>query len=96
MGFALASELPTPRLRAPTVSLVGITQGAVGWLIGFISPYMINPDQGNLGAKVGLVFFGLGVPLCLLIFFFVPETKGLSFDDVCLHLPTLRVHVVFY
>ena len=84
MGLALATELPTPRLRAPTVSLVGMTQGAVGWVIGFISPYMINPDQGNLGAKVGLVFFGLGVPLCVLIFFFVPETKGLSFDDVCL------------
>lgn len=86
IGFALASEVPTPRLRAPTLSLVGITQGAFGWLIGFISPYMINPDQGNLGAKVGFVFFGLGVPLSIAIWFFVPETRGLSFDDVCVFL----------
>jgi hypothetical protein len=82
MGLALASEIPTPRLRAPTVSLVGITQGAAGWLIGFVSPYMINPDEGDLGAKVGFVFFGFGVPLCILFWFLVPETKGLSFDDV--------------
>ncbi|KAJ9611497.1 hypothetical protein H2200_004681 [Cladophialophora chaetospira] len=82
VGFALATELPTPRLRAPTISLVGLTQGVFGWTVGFVSPYMINPDKGNLGAKVGFVFFGLGVFLCVAMFLFVPETKGLSFDDV--------------
>lgn len=82
IGLALASEIPTPRLRAPTLSLVGVTQGISGWVIGFVSPYMINPDQGNLGAKVGFVFLGFGIPLCILIWFFVPETKGLSYDDV--------------
>jgi hypothetical protein len=61
---------------------MGLIQGVVGWVIGFVSPYMINPDEGNLGAKVGFVFFGLGVPCCLAIWFFVPETRGLSFDDV--------------
>jgi hypothetical protein len=61
---------------------MGLVQGVVGWTIGFVSPYMINPDEGNLGAKVGFVFFGLGVPCCLAIWFFVPETRGLSFDDV--------------
>lgn len=43
---------------------------------------MINPDAGNLGAKVGFVFAGLGVPLCILFYFLMPETKGLSFDEV--------------
>ena len=43
---------------------------------------MINPDAGNLGAKVGFVFFGLGVPFCVAFWFLVPETKGLSFEDV--------------
>jgi hypothetical protein len=53
-----------------------------GWVIGFISPYMINPDAGNLGAKVGFVFFGLGIPLCVAFYLFMPETKGLTFEDV--------------
>lgn len=53
-----------------------------GWLVGFVSPYMINPDAGDLGAKVGFVFAGLGVPLCILFYFLMPETRGLSFEEV--------------
>ncbi|CAK7229752.1 hypothetical protein SCUCBS95973_007334 [Sporothrix curviconia] len=82
VGLAVASEVATPRLRPITISLVGCMQGVSGWLIGFVSPYMINPDAGNLGAKVGFVFAGFGVPLCILIFFYIPETKGLSFEDL--------------
>lgn len=108
VGFALASEIPTARLRPATMSLVGFTQGATyvftpparpsslwklicssGWTIGFVVPYMINPDAGNLGAKVGFVFFGLGVPLSIAFFFLVPETRGLSFEEVCLLLLSL-------
>ena len=43
---------------------------------------MINPDAGNLGAKVGFVFFGFGVPLCVAFWFLIPETKGFTFEDV--------------
>jgi hypothetical protein len=53
-----------------------------GWLVGFVSPYMINPDAGALGGKVGFVFAGLGVPLCILFYFLMPETRGLSFEEV--------------
>lgn len=54
-----------------------------GWVVGFVSPYMINPDAGALGGKVGFVFAGLGVPLCILFYFLMPETKGLSFEEAC-------------
>lgn len=43
---------------------------------------MINPDAGNLGVKVGFVFFGLGAPFCVAFWFLVPETKGFTFEDV--------------
>lgn len=82
VGLAVASEVATPRLRPITISLVGCMQGISGWVIGFVSPYLINSDAGNLGAKVGFVFAGFGVPLCILIFFYIPETKGLSFEDL--------------
>jgi hypothetical protein len=82
VGFAIGSEVTSLPLRASTQSIVGFTQGFAGWLVGFVSPFLINPDAGNLGAKVGFVFAGLGVPLCVIFYFLIPETKGLSFDDV--------------
>ncbi|KAF2094705.1 general substrate transporter [Rhizodiscina lignyota] len=81
-GFALASEISTLPLRPAAQTVVLLAQLIVGWVIGFISPYMINPDAGNLGAKVGFVFFGMGVPLCVLFYFYIPETKGLSFEEM--------------
>lgn len=46
---------------------------------------MINPDAGNLGAKVGFIFFGFGIPLCIAFYFLIPETRGLGFDEVSSH-----------
>lgn len=82
VGFAIGSEVASLPLRASTQSIVGFTQGFAGWLVGFVSPFLINPDAADLGAKVGFVFAGLGVPLCIAFYFLIPETKGLSFDDM--------------
>jgi hypothetical protein len=59
---------------------------------------MINPDAGDLGAKVGFVFAGLSLPLCVAFFFLIPETKGLTFDEVSsseciLPEPSLRIPI---
>ncbi|PMD60991.1 general substrate transporter [Hyaloscypha bicolor E] len=83
VGFAIGAEVSSPPLRSKVQGLVGVTQGVVGWVVGFVSPYMINPDAGALGGKVGFVFTGLGVPLCILFYFLMPETKGLSFEEAC-------------
>lgn len=81
-GFALASEVSSLPLRAQTQAYIGLTQTTVGWVIGFVTPYIINPDAGNLGGKIGYVFFGLGVINCIFLYFFCPETKGLAYDEV--------------
>lgn len=81
-GFTLSSEVGSLPLRPVTQSIVGVTQGITGWVLGFVTPYMINPDEGNLGVKVGFVFFGLGLITSVLFYFYIPETKGLNFDEV--------------
>lgn len=43
---------------------------------------MISPDAGDLGAKVGFVFAGLGLLASISFYFLIPETKGLSLDEV--------------
>jgi hypothetical protein len=72
--YVVYFSFPNPRYNA--------NNNHSGWLVGFVSPYMINPDAGALGGKVGFVFAGLGVPLCILFYFLMPETRGLSFEEV--------------
>ena len=81
-GLALASEIGSLPLRSQTQGMVAFTQAGFGWVILFTVPYMVNPDAGDLGGKVGFVFFGLGAIITALLFFFAPETKGLTWDEV--------------
>ena len=81
-GLAIASELASLPLRAHTQSVVVFTQAFSSWLTVLVIPYMINPDAGNLGGKVGYVFAGLGFVFTVLLFFYCPETKGLTTDEV--------------
>lgn len=47
---------------------------------------MINPDAGNLGAKVGFVFAAFGVIFSISFFFLIPETRGMAFHEVGDHI----------
>ncbi|KAJ5636517.1 uncharacterized protein N7484_009830 [Penicillium longicatenatum] len=81
-GFVLASELATMRLRGATQGLVTISNAAWGLIMQFTIPYMINPDAGNLGGKVGFIFLGTGLIAAVGGFFLYPETKGISFEKL--------------
>ena len=84
VGVALASEVSTLPLRATVQGLMGLTQITSSWVVSFVVPYIINPDAGNLGAKIAYIFFGFGVIFSLLLFLYIPETKGLSYEEVSL------------
>jgi SP family sugar:H+ symporter-like MFS transporter len=51
-------------------------------VLGYVTPYMVDKDEGNLGAKVFFVW-GTCCTFCMLFaYFMVPETKGLSLEQV--------------
>lgn len=51
-------------------------------IIAVITPYIVDKDKGNMGSKVFFVW-GSTCTFCLLFaYFFVPETKGLSLEQV--------------
>ncbi|KAI6782355.1 uncharacterized protein J7T54_008441 [Emericellopsis cladophorae] len=72
MAFAILGEASSTALRAPTMALA----------VNLIVPYMVNLDQGNLQGKVGFVFGGLGVLATVWAWFYVPELKGRTFDEI--------------
>ncbi|KAA8908300.1 hypothetical protein TRICI_004786 [Trichomonascus ciferrii] len=78
-SFVAASELATLRLRAANQSLVTIFQALWSLIFQFTVPYMISKDAGNLGGKTGYIFFGTCATAFVFLYFYLPETKGLSF-----------------
>ncbi|KAJ5822631.1 hypothetical protein N7447_004971 [Penicillium robsamsonii] len=81
-GFVLASEIATMRLRGATQGLVTISNAVWGLIMQFTIPYMINPDAGNLGGKVGFIFLATGLIAAIGGWFLYPETKGISFQKL--------------
>jgi hypothetical protein len=42
----------------------------------------LNPDKANLGARLLMIFVGLATPLTLVLWFFLPETRNRSLEEV--------------
>jgi hypothetical protein len=78
----MVSEIPTSSLRAPTVSLAVMTNGISSAVWSFALPYMINPDEGNMGGKIAFVYGPLLLIVTVFIFFYYPETRQRSFLEI--------------
>jgi sugar porter (SP) family MFS transporter len=82
MAFAILSEASSTSLRASTMSLATATQAVMGIAMNFAIPYMVNPDEANLKGKVGFIFGGLALIATAWSFFYVPELKGRTFEEI--------------
>ncbi|KAK7190386.1 hypothetical protein DPSP01_011536 [Paraphaeosphaeria sporulosa] len=72
---------PLP-IRAKGVALSTASNWLWNFVIGYITPYMVDEDKGNLKSKVFFVW-GATCTMCVLFaYFLVPETKGLSLEQV--------------
>ncbi|KAK6501394.1 hypothetical protein TWF481_009234 [Arthrobotrys musiformis] len=81
-AWVLIGEIYPLPIRAKGVAIATASNWLWNFVIGYITPYIVDPDQGNLGSKV---FFVWGSTCCLALlfaYFFVPETKGLSLEQV--------------
>ncbi|KAJ5145827.1 uncharacterized protein N7515_000391 [Penicillium bovifimosum] len=64
--------------QANTTIFFGIFSfGATFW-----TPYMLGPNYGNMGANVGYFYAGVTAIIATMIFFLVPETAGLTLEQV--------------
>ena len=51
-------------------------------LITYVNPYVQDQGYGNLGARVGFVYGGCSFLALLWAFFFLPELKGRSLEEL--------------
>jgi hypothetical protein len=82
IAFAILGETSSPTLRAKTIGLATATQSVFGTVMNIVVPYMVNPDKANLKGKVGFVFGGASAIATVWSFFYVPELKGRTFDEI--------------
>lgn len=81
-AWVVIGELYPLPIRAKGVALSTASNWLWNCVIAVITPYMVDTDMGNLGVKVFFVW-GSALFLCYLFaFFFIPETKGLTLEQV--------------
>ncbi|KAF2743347.1 general substrate transporter [Sporormia fimetaria CBS 119925] len=72
---------PLP-IRAKGVALSTASNWLWNFVIGYVTPYMVDRDQGDMRSKVFFVW-GSTCTLCVIFaYLLVPETKGLSLEQV--------------
>ncbi|KAI1010011.1 hypothetical protein LB503_011408 [Fusarium chuoi] len=82
VAFVLLGEVFSLSQRARTAALPLQTQAIFGIIMFFAVPYMVNPDAGNLGGKVGFIFRGLSAFAPVIRVFYIPELKGRTYQEI--------------
>ncbi|KAK0374078.1 MFS hexose transporter [Colletotrichum melonis] len=81
-AYSLLTEVATSRLRAKTASMALALQNSLFTMWAFVIPFLFNPDQANLGAKVAFIFGGLAVLSTVYLWFYQPEVAGRSYEEL--------------
>ena len=80
--WAVSAEVSSPRLRQKTQSLCTAVNALSQWLFAFITPYLINTDEADLGGKAAFVWAGLCIVGLIWAWFELPEIKGRKFIEL--------------
>ncbi|KAI4725786.1 sugar transporter [Aureobasidium sp. EXF-10728] len=80
--YAIISEISAVSLRSKTLSLARCSYYIFQILCNIISPYMINPTEGNWKGKAGFFWAGSCGIMVVWTWFRLPETKGRTFEEI--------------
>ncbi|KAF6809570.1 Maltose permease MAL31-like protein 2 [Colletotrichum sojae] len=81
-AYTILAEVSTSRLRIKTIAIGLALQNALNTMWSFVLPYLFNPDQLNLKAKIAFIFGGLSVISLVHLWFNLPETAGRTYEEL--------------
>ncbi|KAM7215349.1 General substrate transporter [Rhypophila decipiens] len=81
-AWLAGGEIPSQRLRSYTFGLAAAVGFFLAWLTTFTAPYFINPDSLNWGPRYGYIWFPSCIVALIWVFFFLPETKGRTLEEI--------------
>ena len=80
--YCLVPEIPSNKLRTKTVILARNCYNIMGIVNAIWTPYMLNSDQWNWGAKTGLFWGAISLVMLIWAYYELPETKGRTFGEI--------------
>lgn len=82
VGYIIIGEVSSTRLRGKTVGLARNAYNLANIINYFVSPFALNPTQGNWKGKAGFLTGGLIVLCIIWTWFRLPETKGRTYEEL--------------
>lgn len=84
IAWVVTGEIYPLAIRAKAMSMSTAANWGSNFVIGYATPYLVDVGAGKAGLRSNVFFiWGSCCVLCFLFtFFFIPETKGLSLEQV--------------
>jgi len=84
VAWVVTGELYPLGIRAKAMSMSTASNWLWNWGIGYATPYLVKEGAGNagLGSKVFFIWGSTCLGCLIFTYFFIPETKGLSLEQV--------------
>ncbi|KAE9398530.1 MFS monosaccharide transporter [Gymnopus androsaceus JB14] len=84
IAYVIIGEIFPLETRAKQMSLSTASNWLFNWAIAYATPYLVNVGPGEAGLQVKVFFVWGSTCACCVLFtyFFIPETKGLSLEQV--------------
>lgn len=81
-AYVCLTEIATPRLRVKTAAIGYAASNIISVCWYFALPHMFNPNEGNLGGKIGFIYGGLSAIVIVLLYFYLPETRFRTYEEL--------------
>ncbi|KAK4955105.1 hypothetical protein LTR10_007299 [Elasticomyces elasticus] len=81
-AWLLGGEYPNNQMRAYSFGIATALNFLGNWAGTFSAPYFINPAALGWGPRYGYIWFGSNVIVLVFIYFFLPETKDRTLEEI--------------
>jgi SP family sugar:H+ symporter-like MFS transporter len=81
-AWVITSELYPISIRAKSMSLSTASNWLFNFLLGYVTPYMIDENKANMGSKVFFIWGSTCLGCLIFAIFCIWETKGLSLEQI--------------
>ncbi|TVY82030.1 Hexose transporter HXT13 [Lachnellula suecica] len=82
LTYVVTTELPALHLRDQSQRVASLVNVVTAFTVSFTLPYLLNAPYANLGSKVGFIYGSMALCTLIFTFFFVPECKGKSLEEI--------------